>query len=92
MIKGTERRIIMVKETNSPYFDSAYFVIKSGISQAHRESDIISEANRMIEGCNKPVPAGEVGRFYLSKKALAFLLTLGALIGGVGGFMLSLIF
>ena len=49
MLKGCQRRIIMVKDTGSPYFDSAYFVIKSGIPSSCRDSDMLTEAHKMIE-------------------------------------------
>ncbi len=39
----------MVKDTGSPYFDSAYFVIKSEIPNSCRDSDMLTEAHKMIE-------------------------------------------
>ena len=52
MLKGCQRRIIMVKDTGSRYFDSAYFVIKHDLPQNSRESDMLAEAHRMINACN----------------------------------------
>lgn len=49
MLKGCQRRIIMVKDTGSRYFDSAYFVIKSNLPPSAHDSDMLSEAHRMIE-------------------------------------------
>ena len=92
MIKGIQRRIIMVKDTESPYFDSAYFVIKSDISTAHRESDILTEANRMLESYNKNMPPKNSGFFSVSKKGLLILLSIVTLLSGFAGFMLNLIF
>lgn len=92
MIKGTQRRIIMVKDTESPYFDSAYFVIKSDIAATHRESDILTEANRMLESYNKNVPPKNSGFFSVSKKGLLILISIVTLISGFAGFMLNLIF
>lgn len=49
MLKGCKRNIIMVKDTGSPYFDSAYFVLKCDLPASGRDTDIIAEARRMIE-------------------------------------------
>ena len=51
MIKGCQRRIIMVKDTGSKYFDTAYFVMRSDLDAKVNETDMINEAGRMIEGC-----------------------------------------
>ncbi len=48
MIKGCQRRIIMVKDTGSRYFDSAYFVLRHDLPENSRESDMLAEAHRMI--------------------------------------------
>lgn len=92
MIKGIQRRIIMVKDTESPYFDSAYFVIKSDISATHRESDILTEANRMLESYNKNMPPRNSGFFSMSKKGMLILISIVTLLSGFAGFMLNLIF
>lgn len=41
----------MVKDTNSLYFDSAYFVLKSDLPKSAGNSDMLAEAHRMIEAC-----------------------------------------
>ncbi len=51
MLKGCQRRIIMVRDTGSKYFDSAYFVIKHDLPENPRESDMLAEAHRMIDAC-----------------------------------------
>ena len=48
MLKGCQRRIIMVKDTGSKYFEGAYFVLRSELPGSVRESEMISEAQRMI--------------------------------------------
>ena len=53
MIKGCQRRIIMVKDTGSPYFDSAYFVIKSDAPISCKDSDMLAEAHKMIDAYSK---------------------------------------
>jgi len=51
MIKGCQRRIIMVKDTGSRYFEGAYFVLRSEIADSVRESEMISEAEQIIGSC-----------------------------------------
>ncbi len=53
MLKGCQRRIIMVKDTKSRYFDSAYFVIKSDIPPSCKDSDMLTEAHKMIAAYTK---------------------------------------
>ncbi len=59
MLKGCQRRIIMVKDTGSQYFDSAYFVIKSDLPQSCKDSDMLSEAHRMIDAYTKENQIGQ---------------------------------
>ena len=56
MLKGCKRNIIMVKDTGSEYFDSAYFVLRCDLPAFSGESDMIAEARRMIEGAEKCAP------------------------------------
>lgn len=48
MLKGCQKKIIMVKDANSRYFESAYFVIKSDLPPSAREDDMLAEAHRLI--------------------------------------------
>ena len=48
MLKGCQKKIIMVKDANSRYFESAYFVIKSDLTPSARENDMLAEAHRLI--------------------------------------------
>ena len=48
MLKGCQKKIIMVKDTNSRYFESAYFVIKSGLPSSAKSADMLAEAHRLI--------------------------------------------
>ena len=56
MIKGCQRRIIMVKDTGSRYFESAYFVLRQDLPKGSRESDMLAQAHRMIDAY---IPDGE---------------------------------
>ncbi len=50
MIKGCERKIILVQGAESSPFETAYFVLRKGAEmQEKSHSDIMKEANRIIE-------------------------------------------
>ncbi len=49
MIKGCQRKIIMVKDTGSRFFECAYFVLKQDLPKNSRESDMIAQAHSIID-------------------------------------------
>lgn len=48
LIRGSQKKIIVLHNTGSYIFDEAYFVIKDS-STAKSKSDMIREANKIIE-------------------------------------------
>lgn len=51
MLKGCQRKIILLRDTGSNIFEEAYFVLKAD-AEARRdlsESDMVSEARRIVE-------------------------------------------
>ena len=74
MVKGSQRRVIHVKNTKSGIFDEAYFILKEGADASVCESDMISEANRIIEENSKADDASaKRGSKLFSRKALLVL-------------------
>lgn len=52
MVRGTQRKVIVVKDTKSGIFDEAYFIVKNSADSAHlTTSDMVSEADRIISSC-----------------------------------------
>ncbi len=50
LYKGCQKRMIMLKNTGSEIFDEAYFIIKdSAQRRGVSETDMVREANRIIE-------------------------------------------
>ncbi len=50
MIKGCTKRVIVVKDIESNFFDEAFFIVKSGSSKrVANESDYINEASRIVK-------------------------------------------
>ena len=49
MLKGAQKKMIVVKTSDSDIFEEAYFVVKGGVERS--KPDMVSEANRIIEDC-----------------------------------------
>lgn len=82
MLKGIERSMVVLKNTGSPLYEEAYFILKrDSVGKKHEE--MISECNRIIESCL--VRDGKMSRPRTKERlryALIFLLGLacGALV------------
>jgi hypothetical protein len=50
MIKGAQKRMIVMKTSESEVFEEAYFVLRRECDR--RGDDIVEEANRIIEKCD----------------------------------------
>lgn len=62
MVKGCRRTIVQIKETGSPWFTEAYFVL-SEEADDRREGDIVEAATRLVaEELGDPLPSG--GNFW----------------------------
>ena len=48
--KGTQKKMIMLRDTGSKYFEEAYFIIRENAvrRESISETDMIKEANRII--------------------------------------------
>ena len=51
MVRGCQKKIIYVKNTDSKVFDEAYFVLSDKIPEATEECDMVEEANRILGEC-----------------------------------------
>lgn len=49
MIKGCQKKIIHLKNTGSPYFEEAYFILKDDGASLPAENDMVREALRIAE-------------------------------------------
>ncbi len=91
MLKGCKRNIIMVKDTGSEYFDSAYFVLRSDLPAFCKESDMIAEARRMIEGADQCPPAAVPPKKTTKHNAVGIVFPCLAVLGVVAAVILMLI-
>lgn len=48
MLKGAQKRMIVVRTTDSKLFEEAYFVMRHDVSHG-RQTDLLEEANRILE-------------------------------------------
>lgn len=47
MIKGCQKKIIHLKNTDCPFFEEAYFILKDDLDDSVPSDDIIKEAQRI---------------------------------------------
>lgn len=59
MIKGCQKRIIHIKNTNSPYFEEAYFVLRDGCDPMITENDMLKEALKIAKGARDSARSGK---------------------------------
>ena len=51
MLRGCQKRIIYLKNTDSDVFDEAYFVVSDKNSPKTKECDMVEEARRILDEC-----------------------------------------
>lgn len=59
-MRGSEKKIIYVRDTGSKLFEEAYFVLRRGVSaeaDPMSEEDMVREASRIVEEGNVSYPA-----------------------------------
>ena len=88
MLKGAQKRMIIVRTGDSRYFDEAYFVLRREVgTKASSRTDMLSEANRILEESGITPRARRTSFLFC---ALFFLL--GALLGGGISALMLLLF
>lgn len=88
-IKGAQKQLVVVRTSGSPYFDEAYFVLRTKEETKKRSNrDILAEANRILQDCT-PTQAPQRKK---SRRPL-FCFLLGSLCGaGLSVFLFFLFF
>ena len=87
MIKGCQRKMIVVQGKDKSIFETAYFVLRHESEQKElRECDMLSEATRIIN--ESSVQNARAGRFRSLRRGL-WLFWGGFLLGGGGGMLLG---
>lgn len=84
-MRGTQKKILYLKNTGSPYFEEAYFILKGGAGNDVGDKNVtrgmVFEANRIIE---ESFGAKRHGRF---KSLILYLLSF--FIGGACSFLIT---
>ena len=87
MIRGAQKKMIVVRTRNSRMFEEAYFVMRQGADEGSQNHDILREANRILEGnlsgYGQERQAKEKRR-HLRERVLMFLAGLACGGGSVG--------
>ncbi len=84
MIKGIQRSMIVLKNTGSPIFEEAYFILREGSGRKADRGDMVSEASRIIAANRIPPEPLFNGRARRRRERLLRLILFlaGLLIGG----------
>lgn len=86
-MRGSEKKIIYVRDTGSKLFEEAYFVIRRGVGEEGDgvgEDEMVREASRIVEAGGSSYPA-TVRRARFRRAAIAFLCGVGAAMSFLGG-------
>ena len=88
MVKGAQKRMVVVKINDSEVFEEAYFVLRH--ESRGEENDMVAEANRIIEECGGR--KGKRSKYRIKELIRAAALFLGGgTLGGVAVGLLSLL-
>ena len=88
MIKGASRRMVVLKNTGSPLFEEAYFILREEAETKGLRTDMVAEANRIVSANALP-PRDTKRKGGALLMTLSFLL--GALVGGGSATMVLLL-
>lgn len=90
MVRGCQRRVVFIKNTDSKIFSEAYFILSDeAYKESHTDEDIIREANRIIDesvGIEEKAPFGKQIVTFLIGRGIPFAVGLAA------GLLLGLIY
>lgn len=78
MLKGYERRLIMIRTKNSAFFESAFFVVKGDACRARGDRvGMVEEARRILK------ESGEVHKSDRKRWRVPLAFLVGFILGGV---------
>jgi hypothetical protein len=80
MLKGAEKRMIVIRTRESRVFEEAYFVLRRDAPRVEGEADMLREANRILESSH----SGSFPRSLPPSPPLSFGLLRGLVWFGLG--------
>ncbi len=87
-MKGASRRMVVLKNTGSPLFEEAYFILREEAEAKGPRADMVSEANRIVAA--NALPPREAKRKG-NRLLMTFFFLLGALLGSGGATLVLLL-
>lgn len=93
MVKGTTRRVIIVKSPDPKIFEEAIFVIREDFANKKGASAelVVSEAQRVAESYIKSALGGGRGRRFFSRFPAPFFAAAGAAATGIAWLAMKLV-
>ena len=92
MIKGCQKKMIVLRGDRSRYFTEAFFVLRDDCPSPPSEADMVSEANRIVEECLRGGPARPTRRRLSHRASQVVCFLSGALAAGALSLVTFLIF
>ena len=90
MVRGCQKKMVYIKNTNSEVFKEAYFVLTDkGTDIDLTERDMLKEINRILDECvseEEKISRGVKIKTFVKNKALPFLI--GIIIGISGALIM----
>ena len=92
MVRGCQKKIIYLKNTDSKVFDEAYFIVKDNVKcDVMDECDMVEEANRILDNVISCRMSGEkISRIKKTVKAKILPFVTGIVIGFLIGLLIKL--
>ena len=83
MLRGYQRKLVMIRTKESSIFESAFFILRSAAVNT-AQVEMVAEANKILEECNQPRRKEKrlLFRHMLISSGISFLLG-AALVGAV---------
>ena len=79
MLKGYQRRLVMIRTKDSSIFESAFFILRSTALHKEGGGDMISEANRILEANDQK----KKRKRHFDARHILISLGIGFLLGGI---------
>ena len=82
MLKGSQKRMVVLRTADSTLFEAAYFVLRD-TEKTDTQSSVLEEANRILEKSFTPKNAKQTRRAARARRLRAFLFFLLGMILGI---------
>lgn len=80
MLRGTSKRVIVLKHCKGDVFDEAYFIVKNSEGSKKKDTkSLVSEARRIINGDKKEEDKTKEKKVFLTRLTNVFFFILGIL-------------